>query len=151
MGKASTQRAPLAGSVTTLQSRPLSRPHRDVPRMVSRVEEAVLDNELRGDAKLLVSCWAALETVSGYSTATILDAVTLANGLRGMPALRWVAGAVVADARNRPEPALPRYLSVDWPRLHRWALELLEGTEGPARGVQQRLAGPGAVSIPGIP
>lgn len=97
---------------------------------------ALLDDQLAGDGKLLVACWAAMraERPTGDETAcpaSILDAARMATGLRGLAALKWVASAVAADAQ-RPDPALPRYIDADWARLQQWA------TNYDGDGVEQR-------------
>jgi hypothetical protein len=116
-----------------------------VPR--SPVEEAVLDVELRGDAKLLVASWLALQGAAGPDRATLLDAVTLATGLRGYAALSWVAVAIVDDANRGAEPALPRYIEVDWPRMQSWATEYVRD----AKAAGTALDGAPIVSVHGYP
>jgi hypothetical protein len=122
---------------------------RAVPR--SPVEEAVLDAELRSDAKLLVASWLALQGVAGPDRATLLDAVTLATGLRGYAALSWVAVAIVDDADGGAEPALPRYIDVDWPRMHSSATGYVRDAEADTGAAGTALGGAPVVSVHGYP
>lgn len=71
------------------------RPNAALSAVTSPLAAAVCDTELHGDAKLLVVCWTALQEAAGPGAASMLDAVTLATGLRGYAALRWTAGVII--------------------------------------------------------
>lgn len=113
---------------------------RDVSADGVAVMAALRDHELVGDAKLLVVCWITTHTDRArvddvVEPPTILDAARMATGLRGTAALRWVASVVAAEAK-RSDPALARYIDVDWPRLCQWAVRYLaEAQRGPEQPV----------------
>ena len=113
---------------------------------LSAVVAALHDDELLGEAKLLVACWTAahVDRVHRRGDAggpTILDAARMATGLRGGAALNWVASVVALDAL-RSDPALPRYIEADWQRLHRWASShIAEVVERPPEQASEQPAG----------
>ncbi|WP_267295942.1 hypothetical protein [Mycobacterium hackensackense] len=108
-------------------------PSHDVSADRQAVMAALRDHELVGEAKLLVACWITTYTDRAHGRddgepPTILDAARMATGLRGTAALRWVASVVAGEAK-RSDPALARYIEVDWQRLCRWAVEYLAETQ----------------------
>lgn len=130
-------------SVTDIARHRRPRRQRGASRDVSADGVAVLaalrDHELVGEAKLLVVCWITTYTdrarVHDVEPPTILDAARMATGLRGTAALRWVASVVAVEAK-RSDPALARYIDVDWPRLCQWAVRnLAEAQRGPEQPV----------------
>ena len=113
-------------------------PNRDVSADRQAVMAALRDHDLVGEAKLLVACWITTHTdrANGPDDGeppTILDAARMATGLRGTAALRWVASVVAGEAK-RSDPALARYVDVDWQRLCRWAVDYLAEAQ---RGSEQ--------------
>ncbi|OBK36978.1 hypothetical protein A5658_04785 [Mycobacterium sp. 1245111.1] len=112
---------------------------------------AVCDNELHGDAKLLVVCWTALQEAAGPEAASMLDAVTLATGLRGYAALRWTASVIIGARKAGHEAALASYISVDWPRLQRWAVSFSADYDQGRAGATGRAENDAAVSVHGYP
>ena len=117
----------------------------------SPLAAAVCDNELHGDAKLLVVCWTALQEAAGPGAASMLDAVTLATGLRGHAALRWTAGMIIGARKAGQETVLARYISVDWPRLQRWAVSFSAEYDRGRVGAAGQLDNGAAVSVHGYP
>jgi len=117
----------------------------------SPLAAAVCDNELHGDAKLLVVCWIALQEAAGPDAASMLDAVTLATGLRGHAALRWTAGVIIGARKEGQEPALSRYISVDWPRVQRWAVSFSADYDHRLAGATGQADNGAAVSVHGYP
>ncbi|AGB27178.1 hypothetical protein Mycsm_07081 (plasmid) [Mycobacterium sp. JS623] len=113
---------------------------RDVSADGLAVMAALRDHELVGEAKLLVVCWITthadrVSVGDDMEPPTILDAARMATGLRGTAALRWVASVVAVEAK-RSDPALARYIDVDWPRLCQWAAGYLaEAHWGPEQPV----------------
>jgi hypothetical protein len=94
------------------------------------LQAAFDDDELVGDAKLLVLCWmAAFPAISGYD-GTVLEAVRVATGLRDHAALQWLATVVLTDSHREGASALPRYIDADWSRFYRWAERYLATTDG---------------------
>lgn len=117
----------------------------------SPLAAAACDNELHGDAKLLVVCWTALQEAAGPGAASMLDAVTLATGLRGHAALRWTARVIIGARRAGHEAALAHYISVDWPRLQRWAVSFSADYDQGRAGVTEPSENVAAVSVHGYP
>jgi hypothetical protein len=113
---------------------------RDVSADGLAVMAALRDAELIGEAKLLVACWITTHAdrvrgAADVEAPTILDAARMATGLRGTAALRWVASVVAVEAK-RSDPALARYVDVDWQRLCQWAVGYLAEAQ---RGSEQPL------------
>ncbi len=105
--------------------------------------QAGLDEDLVGDAKLLVLCvlalgadpqrWSAVRRQPG---GVMLAAARTASGVCGRAALCWIARVIRLDSDQSSGPAgsvLEAYLRADWDWLRRWAQT--RACDGDAAGV----------------